>query len=247
MLSIIYLIFMSLIAGILTGIIGMASLTLYPVLLSVGVPPICATVIVALAEIGGGCGTVLSSLKELHGHWKSSIRIAILNAIGGVLGALILIHSSNAGFKKVVPIFILFAGIMLLLPNNSAVSDKKSKFIIYISWISLFLVGMYNGYFGAASGLLMVAVLSKITNEKYVIYNAMRNFSSLINNIVSASLFIFMLHIDWAVIVPLMFGLFVGGYIGPIILRYIPSKYIKVGVGTFAIMLSIYLGYKAYF
>lgn len=47
MLSTAYLLVMSLIAGILTGIIGMASLTLYPVLLSVGVIAILLAMVLA--------------------------------------------------------------------------------------------------------------------------------------------------------------------------------------------------------
>lgn len=68
MLSIIYLVLMSLLAGILTEIVGMASLTLYPVLISVGIPPITANATITVAQIGAGLGTVLSSLRELHRH-----------------------------------------------------------------------------------------------------------------------------------------------------------------------------------
>lgn len=77
MLSMIYLILMSLFAGILTGIVGMASLTLYPVLLSIGIPPITANATITVAQVGAGLSTVLSSLRELHHHWKQALRIAI--------------------------------------------------------------------------------------------------------------------------------------------------------------------------
>lgn len=59
-------------------------------------------------------------------------------------------------------------------------------------------------------------------------------------------MFIFMLSIDWAVIIPLLLGLTIGGYIGPIIVRYIPSKIIEGAVGIFAIILGMGLGYQAY-
>ncbi|MEJ6400894.1 hypothetical protein [Nicoliella lavandulae] len=45
---------MSLIAGILTGIIGIASLTLYPVLLSIGIAPVTANATVTVAQVGAG-------------------------------------------------------------------------------------------------------------------------------------------------------------------------------------------------
>lgn len=246
MLSIIYLVLMSLLAGILTGIVGMASLTLYPVMLSVGVAPITANATITVAQVGAGFGTVLASLRELHGHWKQAIQIACLNTIGGVFGALILIHSSNAGFKKLVPLFIFLAGIMILTPARKPGHQLNPRVVTWLSWLGLFLVGIYTGYFGAASGLLMIAVLSKIVKENYAIYNSMRNFASFCNNIVAATLFISMIRIDWAVIIPLLIRLFTGGYIGPIIVRFIPSKAIKTAVGIFAIGLAIVLGYQAY-
>ncbi|KRL16130.1 hypothetical protein FD12_GL000604 [Lentilactobacillus rapi DSM 19907 = JCM 15042] len=62
----------------------------------------------------------------------------------------------------------------------------------------------------------------------------------------AATMFISMIRIDWAVIIPLLIGLFTGGYIGPIIVRFIPSKAIKTAIGIFAIGLAIVLGYQAY-
>ncbi|MCV3742278.1 sulfite exporter TauE/SafE family protein [Lentilactobacillus hilgardii] len=247
MFSIIYLVLMSLLAGILTGIVGMASLTLYPVLISVGIPPITANATITVAQVGAGLGTVLSSLRELHCHWKQALKIAILNTVGGIFGAFILIHSSNNGFKKVVPIFILLAGLMILTPKRKDTHSVADKWRLPINWLGIFLVGIYNGYFGAASGLLMIAVLSKIIKEDYAVYNAMRNFASFTNNIFAALMFILMLSIDWAVIIPLLLGLSIGGYIGPIIVRFIPSKVIKITVGVFAVVLAFGLGYEAYF
>lgn len=246
MASIVYLILMSLVAGILTGIVGMASLTLYPVLLSVGVMPITANATITVAQVGAGLGTVSASLKELRHHWKQAGQIALLDTIGGVFGALILIHSSNAGFQKLVPIFILLAGILILIPKRQAGQAAENKWTTRFSWLGVFLVGIYTGYFGAAAGLLMIAVLSKLVDENYAIYNAMRNFASFCNNVVAAGMFIVRLPIDWAVIIPLLLGLSVGGYIGPIIVRYIPSKVIELAVGIFALGLSVVLGYQAY-
>ncbi|GAB5053401.1 hypothetical protein PESHB4_20390 [Pediococcus ethanolidurans] len=145
MSTVLFLILMSLIAGVLTGIVGMASSTLYPVLLSVGIQPITANATITVAQVGAGLGTVISSLKELHGHWKQALQIAILNTIGGVFGALILIHSSNTGFKKMVPLFILLAGIMILYPQKANTTNLNNRFNQIMSWLSLFLVGVYNG------------------------------------------------------------------------------------------------------
>ncbi|HIW71193.1 MAG TPA: sulfite exporter TauE/SafE family protein [Candidatus Levilactobacillus faecigallinarum] len=246
MLTILFLIGMSLVAGILTGIVGMASLTLYPVLISVGLAPITANATITVAQVGAGLGTLLSSLKELRHHWKQAIEIATLNTIGGVFGAILLIHSSNDTFKKIVPFFVMLAGVMILAPKVQN-HQREMRILTLINQIGIFLVGIYNGYFGAASGLLMIAILSRAVHEKFVTYNAMRNFASFTNNIVAAGLFMVKLPIDWAVIIPLLAGLFVGGLIGPVIVRVIPAKIIKNAVGVFALILAGILGWTTYF
>ncbi|MCH3921590.1 sulfite exporter TauE/SafE family protein [Limosilactobacillus sp.] len=236
---------MSLIAGILTGIIGMASLTLYPVLLSVGVPPVSANATITVATVGAGVGTTISSLKELRHHWGSAILVAILSTCGSICGALILTRSSNAGFQKIVPVFILLAGILLLWPTSGQVRQRSRHFAWLLDWAGVILIGLYNGYFGAASGLLMIAVLSKAIGGEYATYNAVRNFASLVNNICSAVIFICTIRIQWAIIGFLLLGLLVGGYLGPIIVRYIPSAVIKKVVGVIAILLALVLGWQA--
>lgn len=75
------LISMSLVATFLTGIVGMASLTLYPILLAVEIPPITSTAMITVPQVGAGLGAVISSLKELHHHWQQALKIAVLNAI----------------------------------------------------------------------------------------------------------------------------------------------------------------------
>lgn len=244
MLSMAFLVLMSLLAGILTGIIGMASLTLYPVLVSIGVPAISANATITVATVGAGIGTTMASLRELHHHWKAAFTAAILCTSGSVIGALIL----NASFKKVVPLFIFAAGIMLLWPSKSSSNSGLRKGLIatILGWIGVALIGIYNGYFGAASGLLMIAVLSKVVGGKYVTYNSIRNFSSFCSNVVSAIMFSFMLKIQWNLIIPLLIGLFIGGYIGPVIARHIPEKLIKTSVGIFALILAGILTWQAY-
>lgn len=103
------------------------------------------------------------------------------------------------------------AGIMILTPKRAGRQAVNTRLVTFVSWLSTFLVGIYAGYFGAASGLLMIAVLSKIVHENYAIYNSMRNFASFCNNIVAAIMFICTIPIDWRVIIPLLIGLFTGG------------------------------------
>lgn len=246
MASMLYLLLMSLIAGVLNGIVGMAALTLYPVLLSIGIAPVSANATITISQMGSGIGTLLSSFKELKHHWKQAILIALINTSAGILGALLLIHSSDADFKKVVPLFILLAAIMILLPKKQREGLTKSPWVKAMGWISIFLVGLYIGYFGAGSGLLMIAVLSRALNEKYATYNAIRNFATFLNNGVAGILFAFTMPVHWVVIPILLVGLFAGGFLGPIVVRHVPQNKIERYVGIFALVLSTVLAWQAW-
>lgn len=244
--TILYLLGMSLIAGILNGTVGMAALTLYPMLLSVGIPPITANATNTIGLLFSGSSSVLSSRRELKGHWHQALLITLLNALGGVLGALILIHSSNASFKRVVPFIIFLAGVMILTPKKDPDQATHRKLAQGFGYALIMLVGLYIGYFGAGAGLLMIAVLSRIVAGPYATYNAMRNLASLVNNTVTSIMFIFSMPIAWWVLIPVCIGLFTGGFLGPMIVRLIPSHVIKTAVGIFAIGLAVALFYQAY-
>ncbi|MHA8111258.1 sulfite exporter TauE/SafE family protein [Lactobacillaceae bacterium Melli_B4] len=237
------------ISGIINSIIGMASLISYPALVSVGIPPVLANASNTVALISSGISSILSSLKEIKGHLKEVIPITILTGVGGLIGSVLLLNSSNEAFSKIVPFLIFFAACSILIPKKNVASQKKtqSKHVLFWEHLILGLVGIYVGYFGAGAGVIMIAVLSKISNSPYHVYNATRNAATLAANLIASVIFIFIAHVYWSVIIPLGIGLFIGGFIGPKIVRYIPTNIMRTSVGIFAFALSIYLFIQAFF
>ncbi|MEJ6400945.1 sulfite exporter TauE/SafE family protein [Nicoliella lavandulae] len=246
--SIAFLIVIGIISGIINSIIGMASLISYPAMISVGIPPVLANASNTVALICSGVSSILASLKELRGHLKIVIPITALTAIGGLVGSLLLLHSSNAAFSKIVPFLIFFAACSILIPKKKQDGQKTgSKSILFWEYLILGLVGIYVGYFGAGAGVIMIAVLSKISDSPYHVYNATRNAATLAANFIASIIFILVAHVYWSAIIPLGIGLFIGGFIGPSIVRFIPTKVMRTSVGIFAFGLSIYLFIKAFF
>ncbi|XIF19400.1 MAG: sulfite exporter TauE/SafE family protein [Acetilactobacillus jinshanensis] len=112
--------------------------------------------------------------------------------------------------------------------------------------MAILIMGGYMGYFGAAAGVIMIAILSRITNESFPVYNAVRNVSALSANLVAMIIYAVKSHVYWILVLPLGIGLFIGGYIGPKIVRRVPEKYLKVIVGFGALILGIYMFIQAY-
>ena len=77
----VYLILGGTLGGLLSTIASMASLATYPILLSVGIPPVYANTTNDAALIWTGVGSTASSLKELKGHWKEVSFYSILQLL----------------------------------------------------------------------------------------------------------------------------------------------------------------------
>ncbi|QBP18978.1 sulfite exporter TauE/SafE family protein [Acetilactobacillus jinshanensis] len=234
-------------SGIVSATVGLASLVSYPALQAV-LPPVAANVTNTTALICTGIGSGVGSLKELKGHWWQVTKIFAITFVGAIIGSLLLLQFSNQAFARIAPFFILMAGILILCPkpHNSA-SQPTSKVMKWLAVFAMFLVGIYSGYFAAASGILMLALLSYTTDESFPVYNAIRNVAMLSANVIAIIIFIvYHAGIYWPVVFPLGIGLLIGSYCGPAIVRRVPERILKLVVAVAAVMMSIYLFIKAY-
>ncbi|MCC7666436.1 sulfite exporter TauE/SafE family protein [Liquorilactobacillus satsumensis] len=244
------------VAGILSTVTGLASLVSYPTLLAVGVPPVFADVTNTAALVLTGFGSSISSQRELKDHRGELLKILPLTIFGSIFGSILLLVQPAASFTHIVPFFILFAGLLLLLPirpiftQRQALKKSASRFesglkkTIY--YTAIFLVGAYAGYFGAAGGVIMLAIFSIGSTTKFTVYNALKNVSLGLSNLVATLIYAFESHIYWLLVIPLGAGLFLGGYLGPKIVRLIPEKPSKLCVGVGALILAISLFIQAY-
>ena len=252
--QILWMVPVGILAGIISSTVGMASLVSYPALLYIGglaSQPVFANVTNTAAMIFSGLGSGLSSIPELRGHVKQVITTLLLTFFGSIGGTVLLLLEPSSSFQKIVPFFILMAGIMILWPrkNHAADPDRqhhvKLKFKIMAA-VAILIMGGYMGYFGAAAGVIMIAILSWTTNESYPVYNAVKNVSALSANVVAMIIYAIKSHVYWIMVIPLGIGLFIGGYIGPKIVRHVSEKTLKMIVGIAALCLSIYMFIQAY-
>ncbi|GLB47342.1 UPF0721 transmembrane protein [Philodulcilactobacillus myokoensis] len=237
------------VAGIISSSVGMASLVTYPSLLYLGgLSPVVANVTNTSSVIFNGMGAGLSSIRELRGHIKQMVFTMTMTFLGSIVGTSLLLMGSNQAFAKIVPFFIFFAGVTILWPSkdDGQHTGKVSPTMKVIATIVFLLMGAYMGYFGAAAGVVMIAALSKTTNEPYPIYNAIRNVAALSANLLAMVVYAFNANVQWVLVVPLGLGLFIGGYIGPKIVRRVPHKVLTTIVGIGAFVLAVILFIQAY-
>lgn len=246
--TIIFIFFGGIASGLLSSVASMASLASYPVLLAVGIPPVYANVTNDAALIWTGIGSTISSLKELKGHWKQVAFYATFTVLGSILGCYLLLSFPSKVFEKVVPFFIAGSGVMVIASarHHNLEPHKRPLWqeIFYIA--ALLAMGVYTGYFGAAGGVIVLVLLTYITNEKFIVVNAIKNVVCGLANLVALIVFAFTSHIYWLQAIPLAVGMFIGGYLGMDVLKIVPAKYVRIFIATLAFIQAAYFFYKAY-
>lgn len=245
----IYFIVAGVLAGIVSVIASMASLVSYPALLFAGLSPVVANMTNTASLITTGFGAAASSFKELKGHWEELAKYCLFGLTGAALGGWLLIAFPGDVFKKLVPFFVIFSAIMLLISGRRETfqgHEKKSKFKRILAFCGLFVAGVYAGYFGAAAGVLMLIFITYLSDDSFVVINAMKNLLGSLANLVALLIFLYRGLIRWDVAIPLAIGLFVGGYIGQSLVKYMKPSLVRWITAFFSVILAGYLFYTAY-
>ncbi|TSE01955.1 sulfite exporter TauE/SafE family protein [Skermania sp. ID1734] len=232
------------VAGFVTGIVGfvtgLASLVSYPALLAAGLPPVTANVTNTVALVAVGVGATANSTRELAGRGPRLAWWAAIAALGGVVGALILLVASAKTFELVVPVLVAGASIALLAQPTlrKRVSGTGSSRLLPVA---IFLVAVYGGYFGAGAGVVFVATILLCTGETIWQATILKSFLLGIANLVAAVYFAIFAHVHWLAALALALGALVGGWCGPPVVRMVPPTVLRIVVGIGGLGLAAWL------
>jgi len=242
-------------AGLTGSIAGLASLISYPALLATGVPPLTANVTNTVALVLSSVGSVSASRPELRGQRARLVRLAVAAVLGGAAGAALLLLTPSSAFERVVPWLIGGASAAMLvqrpprdLAAAAAAAEAAGRKHSDPWWLApvTFAVGIYGGYFGAAAGVLLLALYLIATGEGLPRSNALKNVVLGVANAVAAVAYIVLASIAWSAAVPLAIGLFAGGLLGPRVVRRAPQTLLRRVIAVDGIGLAIRLGIQAY-
>jgi uncharacterized protein len=232
--------------GIFSTVVSIASLVTYPVLLALGVPPLGANMANTVSLVLTGAGSVLGSKPELAGQGRRVIRLGIVTALGGAAGAAVLLLTPASTFTVVVPALIGGASLVLLAQPRIRRLSPDAGGSPLARGAALFAIAIYVGYFGAAAGVMLLVVLAMMIDGPLATVNAVKNAVSGMANTMAAVCFAMFGDVRWALVAPLAAGFGVGGWIGPKIVRRVPSGPFRVIVSLCGIGLAVKLGLGAY-
>jgi uncharacterized protein len=240
------------VAGGLTGsIAGLASVATYPALLAVGLPPVTANVTNTVALVFNAVGSVWGSRPELAGLWPWLKRILPVAAIGSVIGAALLLSTPAEGFEKIVPVLLGAASVVIVFPRAgfrraTVASHRRHALTVVFESVAIFLICIYGGYFGAAAGVLLIALLLHLGHATLAHANASKNVILGASNTVAALIFTVAAPVHWPAVIALGAGCLAGSRLGPVVVRHAPAGPLRLLIGAAGLALAVKLGIDAY-
>jgi uncharacterized membrane protein YfcA len=240
-------------AGVLSSTVGVASLLSFPVLVALGLPPVVANVSNTLGLIPGGLGGVLGYRQEVREAGRIALAIVAVCALGGVIGAGLLLGLPPGVFEAIVPFLILFTCLLVgvqpriarwLRARHEQRHGEQLAERRHMSPATTFfatVTGVYGGYFGAGAGVMMVAVLGIGTDLELRIVNGLKTLSLMVGNIVAGLVFVVVADPRWDVAALLAAGSLVGGYVGARIGRQLPDAVFRWAVVAAGVVAAVLL------
>ncbi len=222
-------------AGTLNTIVGSGSLITFPTLLALGYPPVVANVSNTVGLVTGSVSGAIGYRRELAGQRRRLRMLGAASAAGGLTGGVLLLALPATVFRAVVPALILVAcGLVAAQPRlarrrvarDGAVPAHGGPLL----FVGVYATGVYGGYFGAAQGVMLIALLGIFLDDSLQRLNAAKNVLAGLVNGVAAILFIVFADVDWAVAGLLAAGAIAGGQVGASIGRRIPPAWLRAGI-----------------
>ena len=109
------------------------------------------------------------------------------------------------------------------LRQRTAHLQVKSRRSSFIRVTGVFLTGLYGGYFGAAQGVLLMALLGTVIDEGIQRLNAMKNVLAAVANTSAAFVFVIRGGVNWKAAGIIAVGAIIGGQLGAHIGRRLPA------------------------
>ena len=235
-------------AGMVNAIAGGGTLISFPVLTAIGVPSVRANATNTVSLLPGYLGGVSAQREDLKGLSTSVRPQLVAAALGGLLGSILLIFTSESVFRTLVPFLILASSILL------ATQDRLRSWIfkpgehhqshVGAQVICVGVAAVYGGYFGAGLGIMLIAVLGLFSDLPLNRLNAIKLLLAFVVNLFAAAFLSFSGKVEWSLVVVMAPAALLGGNLGGRLAKVLPPKKLRVFVVVFGVVVAIIYFFK---
>jgi uncharacterized membrane protein YfcA len=230
-------------AGGINAVVGSGSLITFPTLVALGYPPLLANVSNNIGLVPGSVSGVVGYRRELEGQRPRLARLIPASLLGGLTGSTLLLVLPSGVFRRVVIVLIVIALVLVVaqptIARRLAGRHAAGSTVRPLLQVGVFLTGVYGGYFGAAQGILLVALLGIFVDDHLQRLNACKNVLALSVNLVAGVVFVVTTSIDWKVVALIAGGSVIGGQVGAHVGRKLDPRVLRaviVVVGLVALV-----------
>lgn len=232
------------VGGIISSLVGGAALVTYPALLSVGLPPVTATVCNLVALTPGNFLAAIYDRGQLPPVDRAFVGLVAASLVGAGIGAAVLLITPERVFAFFVPALMAFATVLFAYAGRisrwlRARASASGAHRWAHSMTVIFPVSFYGGYFGAGVGVLLIGVLSIGTGGDYRSANTTKNLVTSLNSMVAAALFIVRGAVEWQPTLIMLAGALVGAFIGARLAQVVPHAVMRVVVTVVGALLTV--------
>ncbi|TKG73506.1 sulfite exporter TauE/SafE family protein [Prauserella endophytica] len=243
-------------AGMINTVVGSGTLVTFPVLVAFGYPPVTATTSNAIGLVPGTITGAIGYRKELRGQFGRLLTFVPASALGAVGGTVLLLSLPPDAFETVVPVLVGLAVVLVIIQPRVSTwvlrrretraerkggqdGDEPAKQGTVLLLTLIFLVGVYGGYFTAAQGVMLMAIMGMLMSEPIQRLNGIKNVLAAVVNVVAGTIYAFVAPISWPVVALLAGGSILGGWLGALVGRRLPPTVLRgviVVVGIAAVI-----------
>jgi uncharacterized membrane protein YfcA len=191
------------------------------VLTAVGIPPVAASITNTVALSPGYLGATLAQAKDLQGQGHRMRLLLPTGAIGGIVGGLLLLNTTDKMFRELVPFLILMAAGLLAIQERlrawllrRLAQSGRSGVHEALAIPPVFAASIYGGYFGAGLSVIVLAVLGLVLEDSLTRLNGLKQAIAFSVNVTAAIFFLFSNQVVWLAALVMAVGALIGGSLG---------------------------------
>ena len=198
----------------------------------------------------GSFASTGSFRSEIDVPRRTLQRMLLASSAGSVCGAVLLLRTSNARFAGLIPFLLLAATVVFVAgPQLTRLSQRLTTPLTIDSPLGLvaqFAIAVYGGFFGAAIGILMLALLGILGMQDLRRANAFKVLLATIINGVAVVPFVLARAIAWEAAIAMSAGAIAGGFLGAGVVKRLPSSTVRAFVIVVACSMTAYFFYTTY-
>lgn len=241
--------------GALNSVAGGGSFITLPALLYAGVTPVSANATSTFAMWPASLSSAVAYRREIGQARAWTLRLGVISLVGGLLGGLLLVRTSDESFVRLLPWLLLLAALTFTFGGRVAAwtrrrsagrtgevtpaSGNASRVPVWMLPLQL-VIATYGGYFGGGMGIMMMAGMAIAGMTDIHEMNGLKTVLAIAINGVALATFIATGSVAWAQGLVMVAGGVTGGYLGAATARKVSAMQVRGFVIAIAWGMTVY-------